>query len=125
MFKSLRIYIKIRRNNIEVTNLETGASSSKSAVNSFSSIRNVVSNFNNAGETVNATLDDLGIGQTFFSRPLTVLIQQLEGTEGGLSDIEKRALRDLAEMAGGRKVVICEDSRPLTIADALSRLDKV
>ena len=94
MFKSLRIYIKIRRNNIEVTNLETGASSSKSAVNSFSSIRNVVSNFNNAGETVNATLDDLGIGQTFFSRPLTVLIQQLEGTEGGLSDIEKRALRE-------------------------------
>ena len=70
-------------------------------------------------------LDDLGIGQTFFSRPLTVLIQQLEGTEGGLSDIEKRALRDLAEMAGGRKVVICEDSRPLTIADALSRLDKI
>ena len=125
MFKSLRIYIKIRRNNIEVTNLETGASSSKSAVNSFSSIRNVVSNFNNAGETVNATLDDLGIGQTFFSRPLTVLIQQLEGTEGGLSDIEKRALRDLAEMAGGRKVFICEDSRPLTIADALSRLDKI
>ena len=123
MFKALPIYIKIRRNSIEVTNLETGNTSSRSAINNFSSVRNVVGNFNTAQETVNATLHDLGIKRTFFSRPLTILIQQLEGTEGGLSDIEKRALRDLAEMAGGRKVFICEDSGPLTISDALLQLD--
>ena len=40
-----------------------------------------------------------------------------------LSDIEKRALRDIAEMAGARKVYIAEGEQKLTIAEALSMID--
>lgn len=122
MFKPLPVYIRVRRNLIEITNLETGTSSSRSALNPFSSSRNVVSNFNNAQEAIAATLGDLGIKQALFSRPLIILIHQMEGIEGGLSDIEKRALRDLAETVGGRKVFIYEDTRELKLSEALSHL---
>jgi actin-like ATPase involved in cell morphogenesis len=119
MFKSLPIHIIIKRNYIQVINLETGTLSSISALNNFSSVRNVIGNFNYAEETIKAALNELNIKNTFFSRPLTILIQQTEGLEGGLSDIEKRALRDLAEMAGGKKVFISEDPKPLAIEEAL------
>jgi hypothetical protein len=39
------------------------------------------------------------------------VIQQTEATEDGLSDIEKRALRDIAEIAGADKVYIAEQER--------------
>ena len=54
---------------------------------------------------------------------LKVVIQQLEGAEGGLSDIEKRALRDIAEMAGAKKVYIVESEQKLSIVDALTIID--
>jgi hypothetical protein len=122
MFKSLPLHIIIRKNYIQVINLETGSLSSKIASNNFSSIRNVVSNFNNANDTIKNCLNELNIKNTLFSRPLLILIQQTEGTEGGLSDIERRALRDLAEMAGGKKVFISEETHPLSVNDALAVL---
>lgn len=67
---------------------------------------------------------DLGIKQTLLSRPLNILMQQLEGTEGGLSDLEKRALRDLGELVGGKKIFIVEHSNSLTTPEALATLGK-
>lgn len=122
MFKSLPIHIIIKKNFIQVVNLETGTLSSINSKNNFSSVRNVISNFNNANKTIKAALKELNIKTTIFSRPLTILIQQTEGLEGGLSDIEKRALRDLAEMAGGKKVFIVEDPKPLSTEEALLTL---
>ena len=51
-------------------------------------------------------------------------MQQLEGSEGGLSDIEKRALRDLGEMTGASSVQLVEHSHNLTIDDAIKELNK-
>lgn len=122
MFKSLPIHIIVRRNHIQITNLENGNLSSIKALNNFSSVRNIVSNFNNANETIKAALNELNIKNTLFSRPLNILIQQTEGIEGGLSDIEKRALRDLAEIAGGKKVFISENPQPLSISEAIMQI---
>jgi hypothetical protein len=122
MFKSLPIHIIIRRNHIQITNLENGNSSSIKALINFSSVRNIVSNFNNANETIKAALNELNIKNTLFSRPLNILIQQTEGIEGGLSDIEKRALRDLAEIAGGKKVFISENPQSLSISEAIKQI---
>lgn len=122
MFRSLPVHILIKRNFIQVTNLETGSMISKKAGINFSSSRNVVSNFNNANKTIKSCLKELEIRNGIFSRPLLILIQQTEGTEGGLSDIERRALRDLAEMAGGKKVFISEETHPLSVNDALAVL---
>lgn len=56
---------------------------------------------------------------------MNILIQQLEGFEGGLSDIEKRALRDLAEMVGANKVFILEQSESVSTEVALDMLKKM
>lgn len=125
MFKLKSIYIKIKRNHVEVTDLNTGETVTQQAIQSFSSIRNVVSSFNPANETIQSALEKLGLkGRSFLSK-MNILIQQLEGLEGGLSDIEKRALRDLAEMAGANKVYILEQSELVSTQIALELLKKM
>ena len=124
MFKSKSIYIKIKRNLVEVTDLKTGETVVKHAIQPFSSTRNVVSSFNPANQTIQSALEELGATSTFLSK-FNILIQQLEGLEGGLSDIEKRALRDLAEMAGANKVFILEQAEPVTMEIGLDMLKKM
>ena len=123
MLKSKWIYIKLTKNKVEATNLETGETISRTAITSFSSTRNIVGNFNNAYTTVLTALEELGVRRNLFGTNFKVIIQQLEGTEGGLSDIEKRALRDIGEMVGGKKILIVEHSRPMTINEALLELE--
>ncbi len=125
MFKTKNIYIKIRRDHVEATELESGQTVSKRALKPFSSTRNIVSNFNNANETIEAILSDLGIRRSFFHARLKIIMHQLEGLEGGLSDIEKRALRDLAEIAGANKVEILEQEEPISIEHAKAYLKDV
>lgn len=120
MFKTYQIYIKIRRDQIEATDLISGKTISKRALKPFSSTRNIVSNFNNANETIKSVLLELGLRRSFFR--VKILMHQLEGLEGGLSEIEKRALRDLAEMAGANKVQILEQSETISIELALEYL---
>lgn len=123
MFKTRLIYIKIRKDHIEATDLKSGQTFSERAIKPFSGVRNVVSNFNNANETIASVLLNFGLRGSFFQDRLKVLIHQLEGLEGGLSDIEKRALRDLAEMVGANKVQILEQSQPASIDFALAILN--
>ena len=88
MFRPVRVYIKLMKDKVEITNLETSVTVSQQALRSFSSIRNIISNFSNAKNTIQAALNELGIKHSLLGPNLKVLIQQLEGTEGGLSDIE-------------------------------------
>lgn len=118
MFKTIRLYIKLRRDFVEITNLETGETTSQRAAVPFSTTRNIIGSFGDAKQAIEAVLRASGIKTSFWTG-LKVLIHQLEGTEGGLSDIEKRALRDLGEMIGARQVYLAEGERPLSVAGAL------
>jgi hypothetical protein len=118
MFKTIRLYIKLRRDFVEITNLETGDTASQRAVVPFSGARNVVGNFSNTQQAIEGVLRELGVKASFWTG-LKVLIHQLEDTEGDLSDIEKRALRDLGEMTGARRVYLAEGERPLSAGEAL------
>jgi len=51
-----------------------------------------------------------------------VLIQPLEMTEGGLSEVEDRLFRELALGAGARKVVIWV-GKELSVIEAQEKLD--
>ncbi len=125
MFKAKSIYIKIKQNHVEVTDLNTGETVNQQAIQPFSSVRNVVSSINPANETIQSALEKLGLkGRSFLSK-MNILIQQLEGLEGGLSDIEKRALLDLAEMVGANKVFILEQSETVSTEVALDMLKKM
>lgn len=125
LFKPIPVYIKVYRDKIEITNLATGETSSRRAIESFSNERLVVSNFNIASELIMIILKDLKIKNSFLPASLKVLIQQMEGFEGGLSDIEKRALRDLAEQAGGRSVFIATNTEALDREQALDAFKQV
>jgi hypothetical protein len=118
MFRSYRIYIQIRRNKVTVANLDTGAEASIIANVPFSTTRSVLSKFSPANETILAAFRELGIKTSFVK--IKVVIQQMEDTDGGLTDIEKRALRDLAENAGAGKVYIVDNERHLSNSEALA-----
>jgi hypothetical protein len=125
MFNSRLIYIKLKKDWVEVTDLDRDKTISKQALQPFSSIRNVIGSFDNANATIALALNELGIGRTFLQSKLKVLIQQLEGIEGGLNDLERRALIDLAEMTGAKKIVLLEHIERLSIEDALTRLKEI
>ena len=118
MFKTNKIYIQIKRNKITVINLETGEEISRIATEPFSTVRSVLSSFQPANETLLAAMKELGLKRSFFA--LKAVIQQTEDTNGGLTDIEKRALRDLAENAGVNKVYIADAEWPLSNEEALA-----
>ena len=121
MFQTSRVYIQIGRNKVTVVNLDTGAETSSTATEPFSTARSVLSKFSPANETLLAALRDLGLKTSFFK--LKAVIQQMENTEGGLTDIEKRALRDLAEQAGAGRVYIVDGERRLSISEALAYIE--
>ena len=122
MFKPHKIYIQIRRNQVTAINLVTGEEVMRQALTPFSTPRVVLASFGPAEETIKAALRDLPLKRRFLA--MNVIIQQMEGADGGLSDIEKRALRDIAEMAGANKVYIFEGIDKLSIPEALALIEK-
>jgi actin-like ATPase involved in cell morphogenesis len=121
MFKSPKVYLQLRRNAVTAVNLETGERVTRPAIRPFSTQRVVLASFDPAKEAISTAIGELQLKKSLFG--IKVVIQQLEGAEGGLSDIEKRALRDIAEMTGGKKVFIFEGETELSIAEALAIVD--
>jgi hypothetical protein len=122
IFKTNKIYLQVFRDKIIAVNLVTGERVVENAVESFSSIRQTIGHFNNANATLKSALQNLGIKKSFFGTK--AVIQQMEGTEGGLSDLEKRALRDIAESAGADKVYIVETEMEMSEQEALLLIEQ-
>lgn len=121
LFKPICLHIKLYSNRIEITNLETGESVSKTAEENFSTARIVIGNFAKAEKLIEAVLKDLHFRKQTFGA-LKVLIQQMEKLEGGLSDIEKRAMRDLAEQVGAKYVIVVDHANTLSVEEAMLEL---
>jgi actin-like ATPase involved in cell morphogenesis len=123
MFKRIPVYIKISTNQIEVTNLDSGKTLVEKSVEPFSSQRMVLAKFNEAELLVRKLIKELTSNRSWFPPQLKVAIQQIEKLEGGLAEIEKRAMRDLAEQAGASIVVIIDHDRKLSDQEALLELE--
>ena len=102
IFKRVPVYVKIYHDKIEITNINTQQTISKTSNIGFSSNRLLVAEFNVAEMLIREILKELGLSV----RTLKILIQQMKEFEDGLSEVEKRVLRDLAEQAGGAVVYI-------------------
>ena len=63
-FKRTPVYIKLWRNKVEITNLET--KETRTAMDNFSTERNVVANFQEADATIRSVLAELGLKASFF-----------------------------------------------------------
>lgn len=83
-----------------------------------------MASFYNAESFIRSVIKDLVATDSFIKPPLEVVIQQMEKLEGGLSDVERRALMDLGEHVGGRRVTIVEGARELSAAHAQLELKK-
>src|SRR5688572_26844823 len=118
IFKRVPVYIKLFENRVEIINLETGEEISRKAIESFSTKRFIIADFNKANDLIRSVMNDLLPRKGIFPRQTKILIQQVESVEGGLSEIEKRALRDLGEMAGGTPVILIDHFRPLGNTEA-------
>jgi|GEM_PF-1087690 len=121
MFKEQKIYIQISRNKVTVVNLNTGDEATRIATEDFSTNRSVLSSFGPANETLIATLRDLKIETKWFS--IKAVVQQMEDTGGGLTDIEIRALSHLAENVGASTTYTLSGSQRLTNDEALAKID--
>jgi hypothetical protein len=121
MFHSNKIYIQIFRNRVTVVNLNDGTESTCIAVVPFSTRRSVLSRFDPADKAVREAIRGLRLKPGLFKTQ--GLIQQMEDTEGGLTDIEQRALRDLAEQSGVTRVSIIDGERQLSVPEALYYLE--
>jgi rod shape-determining protein MreB len=122
MFQTNKIYIQVFRNKVTVVNLQSGAESTSIAMEPFSTKRSVLSSFGPADKAVRTAMKDVGLKFSFLKT--RGAIQQMEDTDGGLTDIEKRALRDLAENADVGVVYIIDGEQRLTNDDALRLLEK-
>lgn len=123
IFKRTPIYIKLSKNRIEIVNLETGETISREPIEPFSTQRFIIADFNKADALIRNIINDLLPKKSIFPRQTKILIQQVENVEGGLSEIEKRALRDLGEMAGGTSVILIDHFRPLGNTEASLTLE--
>jgi hypothetical protein len=110
IFQKAPVYVKIYRDKIEITNVNTQQTISKTSNIKFSTNRLLVAEFNIAEILIREILKELGLSR----RTLKVLIQPMEELEGGLSEVEKRVLRDLAEQSGGAVVYIVNRTKPMT-----------
>ena len=102
IFKRLPVYIKIYANKIEITNLKTDHTVSRSSLKDFSSTRLLVAEFNIAETLIGDILKEMGIK----NKTLKIIIQQIDSFEKELFETEKRILRDLAEQAGGAEIYL-------------------
>ena len=109
MFKSAKIYIQVFRNKVSAINLETGNEVIVSAIEPFSSERQVLTNFNHVTSTLKTAINQLGVKKNFTG--ITMVMQQMEDSENGLSDFDKRGLRDIAEAAGAKTIYVITDNK--------------
>lgn len=120
MFKKKYVYLKIFRDKVVATNLTTGESISSPPGTSFSSARSVLGNIGTLLKLCRPMVKELVPSEGWHG--LRVLIQQMEDLEGGPSQIEERALMDIAEQAGGKFVVLRFGEKELSADEARNLL---
>jgi rod shape-determining protein MreB and related proteins len=122
LFKRPSFYIKIYFNAIEVTHLDTGETIKRSSLEKFSTKRLVIADFNIVELLVRNTIDEFEISKGIIKKAFHALVQQMEIFEDGISEIEKRAMRDIAYQAGAVKVNLNFDTKKLPYEEAFTKL---
>jgi len=99
------VYVRVRKNQFRVRNLESAAEATFDAQAPFTTTRLLIGQFQAAENVLKRALKEMLKGGIFAVSP-QVLVQPLEMTEGGLSEVEERVLKEVAIGAGASKVVV-------------------
>lgn len=104
-FLTRPVYVRVRRNQFQIRNLESGFDATVVAQAPFSTTRLLIGQFVIAQNTLKEALKQVSKERLFPILPHMV-IHPLEMVEGGLSEIEERIFREVAMGAGASKVVV-------------------
>lgn len=119
LFQRKYYYIKIHFNKVEITDLVTEETVTKTSFEKFSNKRIVIADFNVVELLIKEIIISFQKKTKAFITQNIMLIQQMESQEGGLTEIEKRAMRDLCEQAGGLKVFLILNNKKINVKEAL------
>ena len=122
-YKPKPFYIIIKENKIEVRDIEEGRSLIRNASNNFSHRRSVLADFQQFEILLRDTVNEL-YKRKWISRPIAFVLHVMEEGKSDLTEVEKRALRDSAEHAGGKMVTLCESKTILTDLEVMELIAK-
>jgi rod shape-determining protein MreB len=99
------LYVRITADRIDLKNVISGASTTLVPQTPFSHPRALLGNFTVAEALLKKGFKEV-VGKSWFALAPQMLVHPMEMIEGGLTQIEERALTELALGAGARSVVI-------------------
>ena len=99
------LYVQVRKNHFRLRHIEGKQEREVSAQTPFTTTRLLLGQFQAAETLLKQAIRAIGSGSFFQVSPV-VVIQPMEMVEGGLSEVEERALRELARSAGARRVFV-------------------
>lgn len=102
---AVTFYVRISRDEIRVRNIRSKAEMVVRANVPFSTGRLLVGQFLSARDTLRLAMSRISRGSFWRPAP-AILMHPLDMTEGGLSEVEVRVLRELARSAGAFRVTI-------------------
>jgi hypothetical protein len=119
LFKNNLVYILLYKNRVKIYRLDSGKSIDKTASIPFSNSRILWADYNQGETFVKKLINDLFIDDHFSFQPvLKVLIHQIEMTEGGISQVEKRALLDSSKHFNSKETYLCFDATEVSLKKA-------
>lgn len=99
------VYVKVNKNSFTVRHIEKNNEMTFSATKPFTTNRLLVGEFM-AAEALLKNAIEKTYKTTWLSPSPIVIIQPMIMTEGGLSEVEERTLREVAIGSGARQVVV-------------------
>jgi len=99
------VYVRVKKNLFRVRSLKFEKEATFNSEQPFSTNRQLIGQFELAKKLLKRAVKEISKGSIFAPSP-EVLIQPLELIEEGLSQVEERALEEVAIGAGASKVVV-------------------
>ncbi len=110
IFKKNKYYIKLFVNRIEILDITNGKKYAVKSNLEFNNTRLLIADFNKAESFIKGVFKQYHLS----TRYSIGIIQQMEMSEGGLSDVEKRILLEVFNVAGINEIHIDESLTELT-----------
>jgi len=110
--------VQVRKNTFRLRHIEGKKEREISAQKPFTTTRLLVGQFQEAESLLRKAIQEISNGSLFQVSPV-IVIHPIEMVEGGLSEVEERALRELAMSSGARSVFV-HIGAPLTDSEVAS-----
>ncbi|MBA6157098.1 hypothetical protein H3Z83_11290 [Tenacibaculum sp. S7007] len=122
--KGLPVYVILYKNRVKIFRLDTGKYIEKIAQKPFSNNRVLFGDFQEGERLVKEIVSELVKGDNYLISPsLLMLLQQAEMKEGGLTEVEKRALIDSSRHMNAKEVYLYLGDEELTLKEAKSKIE--